>query len=380
MSQKRSIFEEVGSEEPARGTPKGGMIDARPRGARKAVRAWLWVLFALVVAMIAVGGLTRLTDSGLSITEWAPVTGAVPPLNEADWQSEFEAYQQIPEFQLQNNQMTLAEFKSIYWWEWGHRQLGRVVGLVWALGFVGFLVTRKIPPGWTGRLILIGALGGLQGAIGWWMVSSGLGGDRLDVASYRLATHLGLAFVILGLLTWYSAQLSRPEAELIQARRGREPRLVRNANWLLGLAFLQIILGALVAGIDAGRNYTDWPLMAGGFLPPDPFAIEPIWRNFFENDATVQFMHRIWGYLLFVVGIVFFLAARKSSLRKTRATWHAVIGMMVLQIVLGIVTVMHSSPWYLAILHQLGAVALWVFIIRARHQNAFPAHQSVRTA
>lgn len=380
MAQKRSIFEEVGTEEPARGAPRGGMIDARPRGARKAVRAWLWLLFALVVVMIAVGGLTRLTDSGLSITEWAPVTGAIPPLNEPDWQAEFEAYQQIPEFQLQNNQMTLGEFKSIYWWEWGHRQLGRVIGLVWAVGFVGFLVTRKIPPGWTGRLILLGALGGLQGAIGWWMVASGLGEDRLDVESYRLATHLGLAFVILGLIAWYAAHLSRTEGELIQARRAREPVLTSFASWLLALTFLQIILGALVAGIDAGRNYIDWPLMAGGFFPPDALAIEPVWRNFFENDATVQFMHRMTGYLLFVVGLVFFLRARKSSLRKTRATWHAVIAMLVLQIILGIVTVMHSSPWYLAIMHQLGAVALWVFIIRARHQNAYPAQQSVRTA
>ncbi|WOI56997.1 heme A synthase [Palleronia sp. LCG004] len=376
-STKRSIFEEV--DDTAKSvTPKGGMIDARPRGARGGVRIWMMILFALVVVMIAVGGLTRLTDSGLSITEWAPVTGALPPLNEADWQAEFDLYREIPQYQLMNRGMSLEEFKSIYWWEWGHRQLGRLVGLVWALGFMGFLVTRKIPPGWTGRMIGIGALGGLQGAIGWWMVTSGLQGEALSVASYRLATHLGLAFIILGLLAWWILSLGRSEAELMQARRNRERRLMGLGAWLVGLAFTQIILGALVAGIDAGRGYTDWPLMAGGFFPPQPFAIEPLWRNFFENDGLVQFMHRMAGYLLFAFGIFVFLRARKSSLKKTRAAFHGVLGMLVLQMVIGIVTVMHSAPWYLAILHQFGAVVLWVLILRARYQTAYPRSQSVR--
>ncbi len=185
---------------------------------------WLIVLFALVAAMIVVGGLTRLTDSGLSITEWKPVTGALPPMNAEAWQAEFAKYQTIPEYQLQNKGMTLSEFKSIYWWEWGHRQLGRVIGLVWAAGFLAFLATKRIPTGWTPRLLGIGVLGGLQGAIGWWMVSSGLSGDSLDVASYRLATHLGLAFVILGFITWYILMLDRREADLMQARRNREPQ------------------------------------------------------------------------------------------------------------------------------------------------------------
>ncbi|MGL5012615.1 MAG: COX15/CtaA family protein, partial [Paracoccaceae bacterium] len=199
MATKRNIFEEVG-QAGAPAAPAGGMIASRGAGARQAIRLWLVGLFLLVVVMIAVGGLTRLTDSGLSITEWRPVTGALPPMDAAAWEAEFAKYQAIPEYQLQNKGMTLAEFKTIYWWEWGHRQLGRVIGLVWAVGFVGFLVARKIPAGWTGRLLLIGGLGGLQGAIGWWMVSSGLAGERLDVASYRLAVHLGLAFVILGFI------------------------------------------------------------------------------------------------------------------------------------------------------------------------------------
>ncbi|NRB00887.1 MAG: COX15/CtaA family protein, partial [Rhodobacteraceae bacterium] len=218
MADKRSIFEEV-SATPVNETPKGGIISSRADVGRGAARLWLMCLFALVVIMIAVGGLTRLTDSGLSITEWAPISGAIPPLTAADWEAEFEAYRAIPEYQLQNKGMSLAEFQFIYWWEWGHRQLGRVIGLVWAVGFAALWATGRIPHGWTGRFFLIGALGGLQGAIGWWMVASGLTGEMLDVASYRLATHLGLAFVILGFIAWYTNLLGRSDVELLQARR-----------------------------------------------------------------------------------------------------------------------------------------------------------------
>ncbi|WP_306132075.1 heme A synthase [Roseivivax marinus] len=379
MAQKRKLFEEVGTDEAPRATaPKGGMIDAKRRGARGAVRWWLMVLFALVMVMIAVGGLTRLTDSGLSITEWQPVTGALPPMSQEAWQAEFEKYQQIPEYRLVNPDMTLAEFEFIYWWEWGHRQLGRVIGLVWALGFVGFAVTRNIPPGWTGRLLLLGALGGAQGAIGWWMVSSGLSGERIDVASYRLATHLGLAFVILGLIAWYVFRLGRESRELMQARRAREGKLFSMSTGLLHFAFLQILLGALVAGIDAGRNYTDWPLMAGGLVPPTPFEIEPVWRNFFENAGLVQFMHRVAGYLLFVFGIVVWARSRKSPNGNTRFRFNAVLAMLVLQMVLGIVTVLYGAPWQIAIVHQVGAVVLWVLILRARFGAQYPKFQSVR--
>jgi cytochrome c oxidase assembly protein subunit 15 len=198
----RSIFEEVTAQDKPQ--TQAGVIARHGRGgARGFARGWLAVLFALVVVMIAVGGLTRLTDSGLSITEWKPVTGAMPPLTAEAWQAEFDLYRAIPEYQLQNKGMSLSEFKVIYWWEWGHRQLGRVIGLVWALGFFGLLATRRMPAGWTGRLFGIGILGGAQGAIGWWMVSSGLTGGMLDVASYRLAVHLGLAFVILSLIAWF---------------------------------------------------------------------------------------------------------------------------------------------------------------------------------
>jgi cytochrome c oxidase assembly protein subunit 15 len=274
--------------------------------------------------------------------------------------------------------MTLEEFKVIYWWEWGHRQLGRTIGLVWAIGFFGFLAARQIPAGWAGRLLIPGALGGVQGAIGWWMVSSGLGGEMLDVASYRLAVHLGLAFVILGLLAWYIFLLGRREADLMQARRGRDAKLFSMGAGLMHFAFLQILLGALVAGIDAGRSYNDWPLMGGEWLPPEPLSLVPVWRNFFEDAGLVQFMHRVAGYLLFVFGIVVWLKARRSANGATRGAFGAVMAMMLLQMLLGIATVITIAPWHLAILHQFGAVVLFTLILRARFLAQYPLAQSVR--
>jgi cytochrome c oxidase assembly protein subunit 15 len=378
MAEKRKLFEEVVDRREATPAPAGGMIDARRKGARGGVRLWLILLFALVVVMIAVGGLTRLTDSGLSITEWRPLTGALPPMNAADWQLEFDKYRQIPEYQLQNRGMTLSEFQFIYWWEWGHRQLGRVIGLVWALGFFGFLISRSIPPGWTARLFGLGVLGGLQGAIGWWMVSSGLSGTMLDVASYRLATHLGLAFVILGLIAWYVYLLSHDERSLMQVRRNAEPKLFSMSTGLLHFSFLQILLGALVAGIDAGRSYNDWPLMGGEIFPSNALDLEPLWRNVFENAGLVQFMHRIAGYLLMVFGVVVWLRSRRSPNGDTRFRFNVVLGVLLLQVGLGIVTVVYSAPWQVAIVHQLGAVALWALILRARFAARYPAPQSIR--
>ena len=331
------------------------------------------------------GGLTRLTDSGLSITEWNLVTGAVPPLNAADWAAEFAKYQAIPEFQLQNSAMALEEFKVIYWWEWAHRFLGRFIGLVWVAGFVGFWLTRKIPAGWTGRLLLLGGLGGLQGAVGWWMVSSGLVGARVDVVSWKLATHLGLAFVILGFIGWYALLLGRSEVDLMQARRGREGKLVGLSTGLMHFAFLQILLGALVAGIDAGRNYSTWPLMNGQFFPADAFYVpdgqggaSPIWQAFFENPGLVQFIHRMAGYLLFAFGVVVWLRGRRSSYRATQAAFHAVMAMLVAQMALGIATVLTGAPVHVAITHQIGAVVLWVLILRARHLSSYPVAGSIR--
>ena len=377
-TKPRSIFEDVGDVQKQVASPGG--IDARSKGARRAIRVWLGLIFAMVGIMILVGGLTRLTDSGLSITEWAPFSGALPPMTDLAWADAFERYQAIPEYQLQNKGMELSEFKGIFWWEWGHRQLGRVLGLVWALGVFGFLVARKIPTGWTRKLLLLGALGGLQGAIGWWMVSSGLEDGMLDVASYRLATHLGLAFIIFGFITWFILQLSRSEAALLQARRLTDAPLSRLGTWLVVLAFVQILLGALVAGIDAGRGFPDWPLMAGGFLPPQPFDLVPLWRNFFEDPGLVQFMHRMTGYVVFGFGIFVWARARKNGNARTRFAFTAMLAVMTVQVVLGIVTVIYSAPVEIAIVHQLGAVVLWVVILRARFLAGHPHPQSIRGA
>lgn len=448
MAKQRKLFEEVGADTPPQPAPAAGGIDRGRSGARGAIRVWLGMLFALVFVMIAVGGLTRLTDSGLSITEWAPISGALPPMTAEAWEAEFELYRAIPEYQLQNKGMTMAEFQVIYWWEWGHRQLGRVIGLVWALGFFGFLLAGKIPGGrqglwlpsmgflgfatiigtyvtletghlaqlatrlgmesaalapqivsgamiamaviallglwrvqmdWKARLLFLGFLGGLQGAIGWWMVASGLTGTMLDVASYRLATHLGLAFIILGLIAWYYLHLGRAERDLMQARRGAEAKTFSMTTGLMHLAFVQILIGALVAGIDAGRSYNDWPLMAGEVFPSNAFDLEPIWRNFFENPGLVQFIHRAVGYLLFVFGVVVWLRGRRSPNGKTRMAYNWVLVLMFGQVVLGIVTVLSMAPLEIAIAHQALAVILWVAIIRARFLARYPVAQSIRS-
>lgn len=381
MATNRKLFEEVGADT-AKPVATTGVIDAGRGGARGAIRKWLFVLFGLVFLMILVGGATRLTDSGLSITEWRPLTGAMPPLNAADWESEFAKYQEIDEFRLQNSWMTLADFKVIYWWEWGHRQLGRVIGLVWAIGFFWFLLRRQIPTGWTPRLLLLGGLGGLQGAIGWWMVSSGVtsGTATTDVHSARLATHLGLAFVIMGFITWYALGLGRTERDLMQARRAKEGKLYGLSTGLLHFAFLQIIIGALVAGIDAGRTYTDWPLMAGQFFPPQSFVLEPVWKNFIENPGLVQFIHRMTGYALFAFTVVVWLRGRKSAHPKTRFAFNAAFAAITLQVVLGITTVLYEAILPVALMHQGLAVLCWVLILRARHLSLYPIATSLRGA
>ena len=376
---KRPVFEEV-SDPTASSRPvtTTGMIDAAPRGARRAIRVWLMVLFVMVLAMIALGGATRLTGSGLSITEWAPVTGTMPPLSDAEWQAEFEAYKKIPQYVEVNPDMDLAGFKQIYWWEWAHRLLGRLIGLVWAAGFLFFLATRWMPVGWTPRLLGLGALGGLQGAIGWWMVSSGLAPGMTRVASYRLATHLGLAFVIMGLIVWYVLLLGRSEAELLRARRAGEAKLFSMSTGLMHLAFVQILIGALVAGIDAGRTYTGWPTMGGEWIPSLIWDPALGWRNLFENPALVQFVHRMVGYLLAGFAVVVWLRARRSPHPVTRGAFAVMLVAVAVQVGLGIMNVIHASPLALALAHQLGAVALFSLIIRARHHARFPHETSVR--
>ena len=377
MADKRNIFEDVGNDVKTIGAVLGAVTRHQDTN-RFLVRWWLWVLVALIVVMITVGGLTRLTDSGLSITEWDPVMGAVPPMGLAAWQAAFAAYKTTAEFTLQNTAMSLGEFKTIFWWEWGHRQLGRFIGLVWLAGFVILFAFGKLPKTRRLSLFAIGPFIGLQGFIGWLMVNSGLDGVRIDVASYWLMAHLGAAFALLGYIFWSSQLLDRSEANLLQARRVREQKLFGMSTGLMHFVAVQVLLGALVAGIDAGRNYTDWPLMAGEFLPPDLFSLTPWWRNFFEDDGLVQFIHRTSAYLLCAFGIVVGLRARSSAHKLTRSAFSKVGLLLVVQMVLGIITVMNSSPWNLAILHQFTAILLWLSVIRGRFLAGYPIVTSVR--
>jgi cytochrome c oxidase assembly protein subunit 15 len=366
---KRSVFEEVGEKRVA------PVAVTRRAPARGAIAVWLWVLAALIALMVLVGGATRLTDSGLSITEWAPVMGVLPPLSAADWERAFDAYRATTEFQEQNAWMTLADFRPIYWWEWAHRQLGRVIGLVWAVGLVWFLATRSVPAGWTGRLVLPGLLGGAQAAVGWWMVASGLTG-RLDVAPYRLALHLGLAFAIFALLAWLALRVRLDEVATLAARRRRIGRVMTWTGLLGGLVFVQILSGALVAGLDAGRGYVDWPLMEGSWLPPEAFDLSPVWQNVFENPALAQFDHRIIGYLLVVAAAVFVWRARTGHPAVRR--WVVLTGAAIFaQTAVGIFTVLNAAPLWLALLHQGGALIVTFAVVRARFAAAYPPEQRI---
>ena len=279
---------------------------------QRAVRFWLYAVAALVLAMVLVGGATRLTESGLSITQWQPVMGVVPPLNGTQWQAEFEKYQAIPQYRELNPGMSLDAFKTIFWWEWTHRLIGRAIGVVFLLPLLWFLWRGWIGPGLRTRLWVIFGLGALQGAVGWWMVASGLA-DRVEVSQYRLAAHLVLACVIYIAILWTARRLdeqsSVPASSAIRA----------TAFGLLILVLAQIYLGALVAGLRAGYVYNTWPLIDGAFVPDASrlFFDMPIWRNFFENTLTVQFDHRMLAYAIWFVALRSCLQC--CARRKTRA-------------------------------------------------------------
>ena len=373
MAAKRSIFEEVGQKAPGSETgPQTGMI-AKSLGGRHAVRAWLIAIFLLIAVMIPVGGLTRLTESGLSITEWNLVMGAIPPLNAADWASEFAKYKVSSQGQLMNPNISMEQFQTIYWWEWGHRQLGRVIGLVWAIGFAGLALTRKIPPGWSPRLWLLGALIGAQGAVGWLMVSSGLREGMVSVANVWLAAHLTGAFIIFGLISEWVFQLGRSEAQLLQARRGREKRLFSISTGLMHFLMLQVIFGALVAGIDAGQYYPTWPDMNGAFFPEGGLE-----GALLQNPGFVQFIHRMLAYAIAGYAVYAWIKGRKSAHAATRRAFHWVAVALFAQIALGIVTVLSAASLHPAISHQIVAIVLWVLVMRARHLAGAPIQGSIR--
>ena len=320
---------------------------------RKRMAIWLFAVCGLLVVMILLGGLTRLTDSGLSITEWKPISGALPPFTTEHWEEEFEKYQQIPEFHLINADMTLDEFKTIYWWEWSHRFLGRFIGLAFLLPALYFYFTGQMERRLVPKFAVMFLLGGLQGALGWYMVASGLV-DRVDVSQYRLAAHLLLAVLILSYIFWSALDLYFGEP----VHQGQQDHALRgNATVLLLLVWGQIFLGALVAGLHAGKTYNTWPLMDGDIVPEGLFSADPWWINFFENITTVQFDHRIVAYILLAWCFVLWWQSNRLALgdtvrRSLYFVWMCVAG----QIVLGIWTLLEVVPLALASLHQFGAI------------------------
>ncbi|WP_300552077.1 COX15/CtaA family protein [Maricaulis sp.] len=319
------------------------------------VSLWLFIMTGLIAIMILVGGATRLTDSGLSITEWRPITGAIPPLSQADWEEALELYRSTTEYQEQNRGMSMSEFQFIFWWEWGHRQLGRFLGLAFAVPLVFFWVRGDLSARLKPRLLGLFFLGGLQGAIGWWMVASGLV-DRLDVSQYRLATHLGMAFILLGATFWTA----------LNARYGAPPvRAGNHTRWFLvlwGLLFLQILMGALVAGIDAGRIFNTWPGMNGQLIPDGYLAGLPFHQAIFESHAAVQLQHRWMAYIVTIaVGVTAFMIYREP--RVALKPFMVILPALVIaQVALGIAALLAVAPLGLSLAHQAGAVVLFVAI------------------
>ncbi|RVD53082.1 COX15/CtaA family protein [Mesorhizobium sp. M7A.F.Ca.ET.027.03.2.1] len=335
---------------------------------RALLRGWLYVVLLVLFALVLVGGATRLTDSGLSITQWKPIHGVIPPLNDAEWQEEFQLYQQIPQYAELNKGMSIEAFKSIFWWEWAHRILARSVGLVFALPLLFFWATRRIERGLGAKLVGILLLGGLQGAIGWWMVASGLV-DRVSVSQYRLATHLTLAALIFT-ATMVVARGLAPHSEPAADRSTQ-----RLAGFIVLLALIQIYLGGLVAGLDAGLSYNTWPLMDGKIIPGDLLILEPAWRNFFESPKTVQFFHRFGAYTVFVVVLWHMIATRRRLPETTHARRATLLFLLVLvQASIGIGTLLMHVPLHMALTHQ--GFALIVLGFAAAHwrgtKGAYP--------
>ncbi|WOJ88972.1 COX15/CtaA family protein [Methylocapsa polymorpha] len=348
-------------------TAKGAALSVPLRNTYRAVAIWLWSLAALVFLMVVVGGATRLTESGLSITEWKPLSGVIPPLNEAAWLAEFENYKKIPQYAQVFPDIDLSGFKFIFFWEWSHRLLGRLIGVATVLPLVFFWAKGLLPPGFKPKLLGVLALGALQGFVGWWMVKSGLV-DRIEVAQERLAIHLLLASATFAALVWLAASLKARKAEISERIL---PGLRWFANAFVLLTLLQIGLGALVAGLRAGRAFNTWPLIDGSFIPPlDRLALlEPLWRNFLDNMLLAQFQHRMVAYALLALALLqalytWRLAGRSRALRRA----FALTGLVATQVVIGIVTLVLIVPLWAGLLHQ--AFAMIVLGMAVAHAQA----------
>ncbi len=339
-----------------------------------AVRRWLIAVAVLVFAMVLLGGATRLTDSGLSITEWLPILGAIPPLSEAAWADAFTKYQTIPEYEYVNRGMSLDAFKTIYWWEWSHRFLGRAIGVIFFVPFIFFWLKGWIGQALTWRLAGTLALGGLQGLMGWYMVMSGFV-DRVDVSQYRLAAHLAIAAAILAAIIWMVLDLR----DARQARRDTSATqgIALSAAGLTGLIFVQIVAGAFVAGIDAGLAHNTWPLMDGKLIPSGLGAMQPWYANLFENALTVQFDHRIIAYMAVLWALLHWVAAARRAEPSAIVTGAAFLAVAMLgQAALGIWTLLTAAPLTLALAHQAGAFVVFAMALIHLHHILAPARKS----
>ena len=331
----------------------------------KAIAIWLLVCCAVIFGMIILGGVTRLTGSGLSMVEWAPIMGILPPLNQAEWQETFLLYQQFPEYQLKNFNMSLSEFKSIFWFEYGHRLLGRSIGLIFLLPFLFFLFLGKIEKTLAPRLIFMFVLGGLQGLMGWYMVKSGLVNDP-HVSQYRLTAHLGLPVVIYAYMFWVALGLLYPKingSSTNTATKNTNSKIGPLSLIITGIIIIVILSGGFVAGTRAGFAFNTFPLMDGRLIPVGLFELSPLWRNFFENIVTVQFDHRVLATLLFIIIPIFWFKAGKFTHKPEAQSLlgtgrHLLLAALILQITLGLSTLLLVVPVALAAAHQAGAILL----------------------
>ena len=331
----------------------------QPAANSRAVRLWLLVVAGLIICTLLVGGATRLTESGLSIVEWKPITGTIPPMTDASWAAEFDAYKKIPQYREMNRGMSLAQFKTIFWWEWAHRQLAKFVGVAFLLPFLWFLWRGAIKGALQRRMWIIFALGGVQGAIGWWMVKSGLV-ERTSVSQYRLAVHFMLALFLFSAVVWTLRRMEIRPVPILP------PRLKITSWILLTLVFLQLYFGALVAGLHAGKVFNTWPDIDGAFVPAYErlFFEAPWWRNFFDNTLTVQFSHRMIAYAL--IAVVIFHAIDVIRMRAGIAAIRGALWLafaMMMQAVIGILTLLHQVPIDMGIAHQATAIVVLTLVL-----------------